>query len=93
MHKEIYAYYLCSGFIEAGDQARADQCIDVVQAKAATTLPKEYGQLASYIRSYKTQTEYLEIQYNQFLLEQGRFKEVNDKLMPYMKREGAMLYF
>lgn len=89
LHKETNIYFLCNGFIDAGDQMRADQCIDIYKRKAAA-VPRQYGQLGKVYDQY---LEYLAVQYNQFLLEQGRFKEVHDKLMPYMKQEAALLTF
>ncbi|WP_158592151.1 CHAT domain-containing protein [Noviherbaspirillum sedimenti] len=89
--KSIYAYYLCSGFIEAGDQIRAEQCIGMYKQKTQALANDKTKSMAA--AGFSNSLEQLQIQYNQLLLEQGRYKEVVANLMPYVQREATMFSF
>lgn len=85
--KGLYVFYLCNGFIEAGDEIRLAQCKREFDRNAAAVTYKE---LRDEFTKFRTM---LDIYANQFLLEQGRFKEVEQNLLPYMTREGALVTF
>jgi CHAT domain-containing protein len=84
----VQIYYLCNGLTEAGDAIRTAECgriFDKVAARASND-----KLVASVFATYR---EFIDIAANQFLLEQGRFKEVENNLLPYMQREAALFTF
>ncbi len=85
--QSTYVFFLCNGFIEAGDEIRAEQCRQLFERMAAEPQNKPYATTFAYY------LESLSILGNQLLLEQSRFAEVNKNLTPYVNREAALFTF
>ncbi|MEK9952388.1 MAG: CHAT domain-containing protein [Curvibacter sp.] len=80
-------FFLCHGFIEAGDEIRAEQCRQLFERMAAEPQNKPHAQTFAFYR------EALHIYAQQLLLEQSRFAEVEKNLTPYFEREAALFTF
>lgn len=83
----VNVFFLCNGFIEAGDEIRMEQCRRAFDRIAAEPRNKPIAQTFDQYR------EYIFIYSQQFLLEQSRFAEVEKNLMPYLSRDAAVFTF